>query len=590
MDKNWLIRTKSNHILGPISKEKVQELYRNGSIKPDDEVCAGNGFWFFVREDDMVTRYLTGREVQAFNPISEAKDVLTSSHSLTAENEPDDITLVGGINLSMLNGKADVAEVPPVPDLPPPAHKSQFSNTKEVGPQDPKKKNSQVKAKAKSSGKPLKKQSYLKYAGIFGFIILLLLIYFRKSIIQSLFKGEMTFAPLALIQSAHAQEEEVSGEKKKLLESSVVIEKVNFAATIGLNGFVVRSEFNIEEITCEDLKNDIYQLSVLLHPPEVLNEKFLIRLRDCVMKLSDTHPLKRWLKLVSKSRPLNAKDQKKQAFLTEIINTSFNLITDAKVKQEIIDLLDEVPENTLPEQVLRSYLYLMIGNITRSDNILRSITNAPPRVNWEKYTRKPSLFHRIATEQFGQILKKFAKHPADRRSLELFILYLTSFYNDESLVKIASDFDTEELEEKLGLRYIEEMSPAFVHYLRLSNVSETIRVKRLRDFVKYPLTEQAYWIWAFLDINPLVSDSVNPELQAIEKSDQLWFIYLMNNEKLADVFSKKNGKSFLPGRRPYLKSNLADEHTFMMSLYKLIELGDINPELVQTTINFLDHE
>ena len=54
MGKNWLIRTKSNHILGPVSKDKVVELYQNGSIKPDDEICSGNGYWFFIRESELV--------------------------------------------------------------------------------------------------------------------------------------------------------------------------------------------------------------------------------------------------------------------------------------------------------------------------------------------------------------------------------------------------------------------------------------------------------------------------------------------------------------------------------------------------------
>lgn len=103
MDKNWLIRTKSNHILGPVSKDKVIELYHNGSIKPDDEVCSGNGYWFFIREDDMVERFLLGSETQGFNPISEAKDVLTNSHSRMSSGVPDeDITLVNGISLKSI--------------------------------------------------------------------------------------------------------------------------------------------------------------------------------------------------------------------------------------------------------------------------------------------------------------------------------------------------------------------------------------------------------------------------------------------------------------------------------------------------------
>jgi hypothetical protein len=103
MGKNWLIRTKSNHILGPVSKEKVLELYHNGSIKSDDEICSGNGYWFFIRENDLVDRFLLGTDSQGFNPISEAKDVLTATEN-TPEREAtrDDITIVGGIDLKKI--------------------------------------------------------------------------------------------------------------------------------------------------------------------------------------------------------------------------------------------------------------------------------------------------------------------------------------------------------------------------------------------------------------------------------------------------------------------------------------------------------
>lgn len=225
MEKNWLIRTKSNHILGPVSKEKVLELYKNGSIKPDDEVCSGNGFWFFVREDDMVNKYLLGDEVQSFNPISEAKDVLTLADT-TSVQEPEqsssDITLVSGLNLSMLNeDKADdeereadkvlTSEVEePVPEG------TEMADSVLIASETPKKKSRPVaEAKASSnlvSKPPLKKQNYLKYLGILGFLILFILIYYRKTIIRSLFEGEMTMIS-HFVSSAHAQEN--IPEKKK---------------------------------------------------------------------------------------------------------------------------------------------------------------------------------------------------------------------------------------------------------------------------------------------------------------------------------------------------------------------------------------
>lgn len=316
----------------------------------------------------------------------------------------------------------------------------------------------------------------------------------------------------------------------------------------------------------------------------------MIRLRDCVLNLPATHPVKRWMKFVAASKPLSAEELTKKTFLLEMINSQFNLITDAKVKNEIIKILHQVPDHTIPEKLLRSYLYLMIGNITRSDNILREIVSASPRFNWERTGLRSSMYHKIASEQSAQILAKLSRHPADRRSLELFSLYLQSFYNDESVLSMADDIDTSEVEAKLGLMFIENLAPSFVKYLRLSNMSDTRRIKSLRNLNRHPLDEQSYWNWAFFEIDPLVSDAMNPELERLEKEDQLWFIYLMDNEKLADQFNKKSGKSFLPSRRPFLKQSLDDHHAFMMSLYKLIELGDINPELVLKTADQILHE
>jgi hypothetical protein len=211
MDKNWLIRTKSNHILGPVSKEKVVELYQNGSIKPDDEICSGNGFWFFIREDEMVEKYLMGTEVQGFNPISEAKDVLTvsSAQSRMSTAETEDITLINGVNLSILKQ--------PNPQSPPDTESTKNPTDHKENPvTENKKKNDlapKAKVIAKPAAKPLKKQNYLQYLGILGFLILFLIVYFRKSIIDYVFQGELTSLHLSLIDEVHAQEE-VPGKKK----------------------------------------------------------------------------------------------------------------------------------------------------------------------------------------------------------------------------------------------------------------------------------------------------------------------------------------------------------------------------------------
>jgi hypothetical protein len=455
------------------------------------------------------------------------------------------------------------------------------------------KKKNKVKVKVKSSPtakrKPLKKQNYLKYLGIIGFILLFLLVYYRKTVIQILFHGEVTMRNFSLISTAHAQDDGPSL-KKKLLESSVKLEKVSFKPLIGLDGFRVVSTFNIEEMSCAELDSDINQLAVILYPPEVINEKFLIKMRDCVLKLNENHSLNKWMKWIGKGHLLNKKEEETKVFLADIINSKFNLITDVEIRNKIINIIHEIPEETLSQTILKSYLYLMVGNITRSDNLLRKFILTAPRYNWEKSAASTRIFHDLGKEQAGQIFTKLAKHPADRRSFELFCLYLQAFYNDEGLLKLASDTDTSDVEAKLSLKYIKDISPHFVHYIRLTEMNESQRFKNLRNLTKSPLSMQSYWVWTFMEIDPLVSDVMYPELKRVEKEDELWFIYLMHNEKLSDLFSKKAGKSFLPGRRPFLKSRLDHRKNFMMSLFKLIELGDINQELITKTTEHLINE
>ena len=77
MERNWLIRTTQNQILGPVAKSKVLEFLEKGALGKDDEVTSGNGYWFSLREKDLVDKYLYGDIPQGYNPISESKSVLS---------------------------------------------------------------------------------------------------------------------------------------------------------------------------------------------------------------------------------------------------------------------------------------------------------------------------------------------------------------------------------------------------------------------------------------------------------------------------------------------------------------------------------
>ncbi len=84
MKRNWLIRTYSNQILGPVTRKKILDLLDRKMLTENDELSSGNGYWFFVHEKDLLKNYVIDGIEQTFNPISEAPTLL----AVTAAN-PD---------------------------------------------------------------------------------------------------------------------------------------------------------------------------------------------------------------------------------------------------------------------------------------------------------------------------------------------------------------------------------------------------------------------------------------------------------------------------------------------------------------------
>ncbi len=308
-----------------------------------------------------------------------------------------------------------------------------------------------------------------------------------------------------------------------------------------------------------------------------------------MLKLPDHHPVKKWLKTVSRPDPVSPEEEKKAAFLTEILTSKFNLITDLTVKNKIIGVLIDVPENTPAEKLMKSYLYLMIGNVTRSDNILRNMMKTPPVRLWEGYSAHPSFYQKLAIDNLRAMIAKISNHPSDRKTWELFAHYLEEFTNDPALNEELNENDKIQLTGKLQLLSVERISPELVLYLRMKRLDEKRLADRLRKKTM-TMKDQAYWVWYFLPVDSVISEEFLPELASIEEKDPLWFMFLMENEKLSDFYSTKTGKAFLPGKRHTLRVLLTKKESFMPALWKLIELGDIDSQLVTDTVRFLSHE
>ena len=131
MEKNWLIRTQTHKILGPVSKAKILELVQKRSLADEDEVCPGNGHWFFIREKELVEQYLFGDLPSRFNPVSEAPKNISghdenwidaflkqmeggkpASRKAPQNSPAADVTLVKNLN----DIKKDLAQLDEIPD------------------------------------------------------------------------------------------------------------------------------------------------------------------------------------------------------------------------------------------------------------------------------------------------------------------------------------------------------------------------------------------------------------------------------------------------------------------------------------------
>jgi hypothetical protein len=192
-------------------------------------------------------------------------------------------------------------------------------------------------------------------------------------------------------------------------------------------------------------------------------------------------------------------------------------------------------------------------------------------------------------EYLGQIFRKFSNHPTDRKSFQLLILYLKGFFNQDDLLEIVGQFGTHEVESKLNLKTIEMTAPLLVKYLKVQNLSESQKSEfLLKNNVSF--RNQLYWMIPFLNFEIKNSEAIYQELIKIEAENELWFIYLMSDENLFNIYANKKEKRFLPSRRAYLKKGLHSTDSFMMSLYKLIEFGDFGDDIVKMVATRAMHE
>ena len=88
---------------------------QSSSLDPNDELASGNGYWFYLKENDLVGKYLYGDVPQSYNPISEAKSVLAQREN---PDKTSSINTAPANRIQLLKFELEgVGALPPIEDL-----------------------------------------------------------------------------------------------------------------------------------------------------------------------------------------------------------------------------------------------------------------------------------------------------------------------------------------------------------------------------------------------------------------------------------------------------------------------------------------
>jgi len=233
---------------------------------------------------------------------------------------------------------------------------------------------------------------------------------------------------------------------------------------------------------------------------------------------------------------------------------------------------------------------LIIGNVTRSDNIIKEIINEAPFENWRNKSKKDNFFPELAKRYINQIVSKLSKHPTDRRVFSLFCEYVDKFLTFEKNLEHFNDCDSSEITNEMDFIYIERLAPNLVTYVRFLKLDYQQQAIKLKSSQGLSYEQLFYWLWPAWNEGLYLNNHLWEGISDLEKNDQSWFYFFLEDERIIDLYIKKTGRSFIQNKRVSLNQMLLNNELFMLALYKLLELGAIDQTLIQKTVQHLTNE
>ncbi len=95
----WMIRKRSNHLIGPLARDQVVEMVEKGHLDSEDELCPENGYWFSLHEVAEVRKQLGIKDIFVRRSIAIEGEPTLSEETLTEEQISTGSTEATGIFL-----------------------------------------------------------------------------------------------------------------------------------------------------------------------------------------------------------------------------------------------------------------------------------------------------------------------------------------------------------------------------------------------------------------------------------------------------------------------------------------------------------
>jgi hypothetical protein len=587
MEKNWLIRTKNHHILGPVSKDKMKELFLNGSVKGDDEICSGNGYWFFVREKELIDRYLLGQAGQEFNPVNEAEN----SYKLIKETESQTQAVPNAEDLEFPDlGESDQKKT----DLNILEQKTQTNVIELKAKVTNKKSHSDipiVPVKPKLMAKA--GENTLLFVALILVFILIVAFYYRKTIIR-----EFINADISIIKNLHADDDVAAQKKNLFLIAPIINKNYKIIPQRSLFGFHYKIEFN-GEFECEDLKDLAFWLTYIDGKENESKEN--TKLKTCInsLKNNSTYKIYQYKKLeipyVGELQEIKKNTQEDDnSKLLKIINNQDYY--NKNFNREKLFSKIAVATKTLQKyryswslRVIEAFLYLRMENRGRCFLILSQLLNLNPMTNENYQASWTNSQKEKLNQRFKFAIKYILENLNSPIVNSMMYEYFKNYFPEEEFDEFLSDekpFNSQDilnltknpiwgkrfpgvwyplLYEKYGLQVANEYLEQNLYFFRKLQKGDFRMIYLLSEFKtsKPEIIKKLGEIFLKFKQSKRTSDKEN-------------LIFLSDSK----ILKSKDFNEFevkLSYKRDYYRMNLIKGRSFKYNFFNLLKLGDFSP-------------